>query len=155
MFRQSEVEDLDQAVFGEEQILGLQIAMSDAFRVRRRQPARDLDGIIDGLANGQRVTGQPLSQRLAFQQLGGDVKHAALGTGIVDDHDVGVIERRRRAPFLLEPANAVGIAGESSRKNLQRNLTTQPRIASAVHLAHAARADRRKNLVGSQTRAGG
>ena len=155
MFRQSEVEDLDQPVFRKEQILRLQIAMSDAFRVRRRQPARDLDGIIDGLANRQRGTGQPLSQRLALQQLGGDIKHAALGAGIVDDHDVGVIERGRRAPFLLKPADPVGIAGERSREDLQRNLTPEPRVASAIHLAHAARADRRKNLVGSQTRAGG
>ena len=81
MFRQSEVQDLDQAVFGEEQVLGLQIAVSNAFRVRRRQPARGLDGIIDGLANRQRGTCQPFSQRLTLQQLGGDVKHAALGAG--------------------------------------------------------------------------
>jgi|SRR5277367_2837281 len=35
--RQSEVEDLDQPVLGEEQVLGFQVAMSNALRMRRRQ----------------------------------------------------------------------------------------------------------------------
>jgi hypothetical protein len=74
---------------------------------------------------------------------------------MLDDYDVGVIQRRCRAPFLLEPADPVWIASECSGKDLQGNFTTQPRIACPVHLAHASRADRRKNLVGSQTRAGG
>lgn len=104
-------------------------------RIRRRTAiVADLDGIIDGFAHGQRGTGQPLSQRLALQQFGSDIKHAAVGAGIINDHDVGVIERRGRAPFLLKTEEPLRIADESHRKNLQRNVAPQPGIASAIHL---------------------
>ena len=38
------------AVGRHEHILGLEIAMDDALVVRRREPAGDLDGVIDRLA---------------------------------------------------------------------------------------------------------
>jgi len=53
------------------------------------------------------------------------------------------------------PANPVGIAGECRREDLQRNITPESRVASAIHFSHATRADRCKNFVGSQTRASG
>ena len=52
--------------------------------------------------------------------------HTILGTGIVDHHNVGVIERRCRSPFLLKPADAIGVAGECRGENLERNVATQP-----------------------------
>src|SRR4029077_7134277 len=48
---QAEVENLYSSIFGQEQVLGLQVAMDNALLVRRRQPARRLDGVIDRLAN--------------------------------------------------------------------------------------------------------
>jgi hypothetical protein len=52
---------------------------------------------------------------------------------------------------LLKPADPVGIASEGSGEDLERNVTTEPWVASAVHLAHSARADERKDLVRTQT----
>ena len=52
---EAEVEDLDAAVGGEEDVLRLQVAMDDALLVRRGEAARDLDGDLDRLADGQRA----------------------------------------------------------------------------------------------------
>ena len=70
--RQSEVENLDAIVPGDEHVFRLEIAMRDPFFVRRREAARDLQRILNRLANGDRATPRPLSKRLAFEQLGHD-----------------------------------------------------------------------------------
>ena len=41
------------SVIEDEHVLGLQIAVDDAAVVRGGQSGRDLDAVIDGLANGQ------------------------------------------------------------------------------------------------------
>ena len=46
-FRNAEVEDFDPAVGRHEHVFRFQVAMDDPFRVRRREPARNLDGVLD------------------------------------------------------------------------------------------------------------
>ena len=43
--------------------------MDDALFVRRLEPARDLKGMLDRLANSDRATIQPIPKRLPFEQL--------------------------------------------------------------------------------------
>ena len=52
---QTKVENLDSSIFGQEQVLRLQVAMDNAFLMCRRQAARGLDGIINRLPNRQRA----------------------------------------------------------------------------------------------------
>ena len=85
---QAEVEDLHQPVGGDEQVLGLEIAVHDAAAVRRRQAAGDLLGVGQRLAQRQRAVGQRRSQRLAVEQLGDDVGLAVGGADVVDGDDV-------------------------------------------------------------------
>ena len=51
---QAEVEDLHAAVVGDEEVLGLEVAMDDAVVVRGGEAVGDLDGVVDGLAHRQR-----------------------------------------------------------------------------------------------------
>ena len=74
--RQAEVENLHAPVAGDEEVLWLEVAMDDAFGVRRRQTAGDLLRVIKRLAHGQRTVIQLRAQLLAFQQLGDDVGRA-------------------------------------------------------------------------------
>ena len=53
--REAEVQDLDPAVVGHEQVLGLQVPVDDPLLVRRRQPVRDLDRVVRGLAHRDRA----------------------------------------------------------------------------------------------------
>ncbi len=58
-----------------------------------------------------------------------------------------MVQRRNRARFLFETPQSVGIMRQRLWQHLDRDITPQPRVACAVHLAHAARAQRRLDLV--------
>jgi len=58
-----------------------------------------------------------------------------------------VIEGGEQLRFTTEARDAAGVGGERVRQNLQRDISVQPRIASAIHLSHSAGADRRNDLV--------
>ena len=64
-----------------------------------------------------------------------------------------MIERREQLCFALEARDAVGIGRESIRENFQRDVAIEPRIARAIHLAHAARAESR-HPAGTSSRRG-
>ena len=110
--REAEVEDLHAPVVGDEQVLGLQVAMDDALVVRGREAVGDLHGVVDGLAHRQRARAEPIAQRLALEQLRDDVRRAVLLADVVDGEDVRMIERGGRLRLLLEAAEAIGVRGE-------------------------------------------
>jgi hypothetical protein len=67
---------------------------------------------------------------------------------------VWVVERREHSRFALETGEAIRIAGEGVRQDLQRDLAIQLGIARAVHLAHAAGPEGGENLVRAEAGAG-
>ena len=81
---------------------GLRSRWTIPFRGRRRGPG-ELQGVLDGLANGQRTGVQPLAQRLAFQQLRDQIGRALVVAHVVDGQDVRVVEKAGGAGLLLEP----------------------------------------------------
>jgi hypothetical protein len=50
-----------------------------------------------------------------------------------------------------EPRQAIGVAGERVREDLQRDVAIERRIAGAVDLPHAAFADQRRDFVDAET----
>jgi hypothetical protein len=72
----------------------------------------------------------------------------------VDVRDVWVVQRSEDLSFSLEPGEPIGIVGKGIRQHLQRDVAIQLRVARAVHLAHAASAERRDNLIGANSGAG-
>ena len=136
--RQSEVENLDSAFRGHEQIGRFDIAVHDAAFVRRRERAGDLDGIVDHQARRQRPPVHPLPQRLADEQLGDDPGEVALHADVVDREDVRVVQAARGARFLFEPALAIGIARECRRQDFDGHVAPELWVVCAIDLAHAA-----------------
>lgn len=53
--RQAKVQNLDPAVLGDEEVLGLEVAVDDAFFVSRRHSVSDLHGGINRLPERQRA----------------------------------------------------------------------------------------------------
>ena len=129
--------------------------MDDALLVGRRQPARDLGADLDGLAHGQGAARHALAQRLAFEQLRHDVGRALVVTRVVDRQDVGMVELARGAGLLLEAAEPVGVGREGGGQDLDRHVARQARVAGAVDLAHSARAQESRDLVGPDPGSGG
>ena len=87
--RQAEVEDLDAAVAGDEDVLGLEVAVDDALLVRGRQPLRDLQPPSSiALRGGSGPRARARAQRLALEQLGDDVRRAVVRADVEDRDDV-------------------------------------------------------------------
>src|SRR5580704_6023735 len=117
----------------------LQIPMRDAFLMRRIQSVQNLSGVLNRFVERQRSF-----ERSAFHQL----HHQVVRPDIVQVAYVRVIQRRYGACLALEPF------GELLLGNLDGDGAIQPSVTGLVHFAHATGANRRKNLVGTQTRAG-
>jgi hypothetical protein len=152
-FRQPEVQNLDAIVGGDRQILGLEIAVRDPLLVRRCEPSRDLQGIRDRFAHVDGTGPQPFPQRLPFEQLRHDEWRIRTHADVVHRKDVRTVQRRGRVSFLLESAEAIGIGRERRGQHLDRDVAPKARIAGAIHLAHAARADLAGNLIHPETSA--
>jgi hypothetical protein len=61
-----------------------------------------------------------------------------------------MVESGDRARFAFEAGSCVGIARDVGRKDLDRDRAIEARVARFVHLAHAARAEGREDLVGAK-----
>ena len=106
---ETEIEDLDPLVLRDEDILGLQIAVDDAFFVRRRETVGNLQRVVHDPPDRQRRVAHALAQRLPFEQLRDQVRRALRGTDVVDRENVRVVERRHRTGLGLEAAQPVGV----------------------------------------------
>ena len=67
----------------------------------------------------------------------------------------GMIERGEQLCFTLKSREPIGIARERVGQDFDRDLALQPRIFRAIHLAHAARAEKRDDLISAESSAGG
>src|SRR5205085_2851065 len=72
--------------------------------------------------------------------------HQVVGTNIVNVADIRMIQRRDGMDFALEPI------AEALSGSLDSHFAPHPWIAGAVHLAHAARAQRRQDLIRAELR---
>jgi hypothetical protein len=70
-----------------------------------------------------------------------------MGADVIHGEDVRVVQRRRGAGFLLESIEAIDVGRECRGEYFDRNITSEPRIARTVHLAHAACAECGHDLV--------
>src|SRR5262249_1402485 len=127
----------------------------DPLLVRRGETLGDLDRIVDRLARRDGTAGQSRPQRLALEQLRDDVRRAVVRPEVVNRRDIRVIEDARGARLLLEALQAVRLLRVRRRQDLDRDFAAEARILRAVDLSHAARAQRRSNLVWSEPGAGG
>ena len=94
---QTEVQNLDPAVFRDEEILRLEVTMNDAFVVGSCEPMRDLNSVIDGFADRNRATLQDIPQRFANEQFRDQIRRAFEDAELVDSKDVGMVECRAAA----------------------------------------------------------
>jgi hypothetical protein len=69
---------------------------------------------------------QDVAERRPTQELGDEERTASLDADVVDDEDVGVIQRAGSDRFLVEPPLAVGIALDVRRQARHRRL--QPHL---------------------------
>ena len=108
--RDAEVEDLRRARRGQEDVLGLEIAMDQPSRVRGHQAARHRGGDATGVLRRDRPSADRRPQGLAVQQFRDQVRATVRHPHVEHLDDVGVVERRGDPRFLQEPLDRVPIA---------------------------------------------
>ena len=159
--RQSEVENLDAAVLGQEEVLGLQIAMNDPPGMRRGEARCDLRRVLDGLARRHRPAVQPRAERLPFEELHHDIHdgrnrrgRGSVRADVVDGDDAGRVEGGCGSRLPLQPRHALRITCEQRGQHLDRDVAVQPRIARFVDFAHPAGSEVPEDFVRTETGAG-
>src|SRR5262245_47890856 len=105
----AEVEKLHATIARDEDVLGLQVPMHDAFIVRGRKPVTDLDRVLDGFAYRQCGAAETLTECVALQQLRHDVRSTVVLAEVIHREDVRMIQRCGCAGFLLEPLKAFSV----------------------------------------------
>jgi hypothetical protein len=144
---ETEVEHLREipaaVLVGEEDVLGLQVAVNDAEAVGLVQGAADLHQDRDGsLVRERTLLADDLVQVLAVQELHHDVERAVLQLA-VQEHLHGVLVRQvaHRPGFAAEAGRQVLPVRELGVKDLHRDEPVERRLRGSVDRAHAARAD--------------
>jgi hypothetical protein len=159
-FRQPEVEQLrdwrpGRARAREEDVGGFEIAMDDAGPVRLVERVSDLDRDPQRVVDVERAKFQTSLERFALQELHDQERPAVLVPDVVERADVGMIQLRDRPRLAVEPFAKLRVGGQRFGQDLDRDDAIEPRIASLIDLAHAARSDGGENLVRAEAGTGG
>src|SRR6266508_3892703 len=151
---QTEIENLDETVLGDHDVFGLQVPVDDPRRIRLSEALSDLHADVEQSLGRERSASSQLSQARAVYEFHGDVEGRVGRADVVNRDDVGVIQGRSRARFLLESAQPVRVPREGRRQDLDRNLAREPGIPRPVNLSHPSRAKRGEDFVRAETRTG-
>src|SRR6185369_3365861 len=110
--------------------------------------------VLERFVERQRAPRQSGRQRFAVQVLHDQELEIVLAADVVQRADVRMVEARDRARLALEALAAVRLPGGIGRQHLDRDDARDAGVESAIHLAHAATAKERDDLVRSQPGAG-
>src|SRR5262245_45306849 len=122
--------------------------MDDALGVRGFESLGDLKREPERLAHGRPMRSvEPVGQRGTLDQFEDEKPRSFRFFETVDACNVGMVERREKSRLAIEARQAIGIPRVLVGKRLDRHLPSELRVACAKHLAHAAPAERRHDLV--------
>ncbi len=88
-----------------------------------------------------------IDERRSFHQLHNKRMHAGGIFKTINRCNVRVIQRGQDFGFAFEPARAFCIASQRFRQDFERNLAPEFGVPGAIHLAHAAGAERGDNFI--------
>ena len=92
----------------------------------------------------------PIGKREPLDQLHDECGGAAAAFKAVDSRYVRVVQGRGRLGFRVKAGKAVRVCSHRFREHLDRNVPREVGINGPIHLAHSARANLRRNLVGTK-----
>ena len=120
----------------------LEIAMDDALAMRLVERVGDLGGDLQRLVERKRPFLEARGQRLAVEMRHDEVVRAVDVPDVVDAADVRMVQRGDGPRLAFETRAQIGIAGDVTRQDLDRDGAIEARVAGLVDLAHPACAKR-------------
>ncbi len=145
-----EVEQLHMPLAGHQHVLGLEVAVDDAARVRRGQALRHLRRPVQRSGQRDGPLAEPGPERLALEQLGDEVGLAVVDAHVVEGHHVRVGHRADQPRFSLEALHEGAVCAQCLRDHLDRDLASESGVPRPVDLGHPARSQECQHLVGPQ-----
>ncbi len=135
----AEVEQLRPIAGEHEHVVGLEIAVVDAFGVRGGERACDAEPDRARFGLAQRAARDPRLQRFAVEQLHCQERAAVVGVAEVEHlDDAGMADRADRACFGEEAADRVGTRRQVGAQDFHRGGTREQLVLRAIDRAHAA-----------------
>ncbi len=140
--RQTKVQHLHLAATGQENVGRLDVAMKDAFGMRRIERVGDLRPQFENRAQVEGAAGELPVECLAFEQLHREIELPLMIVEAVDRADVRVIEARRGPRLAAEALDRfLLIVRTGLRQDLERDEPAEADILRLVDHAHPASAE--------------
>ena len=136
--RQSKVEDFHLAVRRHLDVGRLEVAMDDAFFVRRFEGICDLARHEQRLVDRDRATRRQIGQRLALDQFEDDGRDGADLLEAVHGRDIRMVESGKQFGFALKAGEPFAVTGERLRQHFEGDITFQARVSGTIDFAHSA-----------------
>ena len=145
---ETEIENLDHAVIGDEDVGGLDVAVDDAVDVRVVEPFADIDRDVQLAAHAQLLrAGHALLQILPLEELHREVGLTLVLAEVVDGDDVAVRQLTGGPGLAEESFTEVSALVNRRRDHLDRHRPLQQRVVGAVHDTHPALSQSLEELI--------
>jgi hypothetical protein len=131
----------------DEDIGRLDVAVDDAFGVRRIERIGNLDGQTEQSVGLDGPSSDAVCQRHALQQFHRNEGPPIDLVDFMDHANVGVVQRGRSLGLALKTAEGLRIVGQFLGKELQGNVTPQLKVFRLIHYAHASTTDSAEDVV--------
>ena len=130
----------ERVIAGEEDVVGFDVAMHDAARVRVGERVGDILEDAHGVAHGQlALAGETRAQRLALDERHRVVEDVAFAARREQRHDVRMLQRRGELDLAVEAVDA-DLRRQLGRQDFDDDLAGEPGFFGEEHAAHAAAA---------------
>ena len=136
MFGESEIQQLYNAASGSEDVCWFEVAMNDAFGVRRLERHSYLHGKPQGHSRWERLLVRGNNRRPVNV-----LNDQIIRSDIINLANIGMIQRGNGFRFALETL------AELRGGNFDRDEATQTRISGAIHFTHSTSANKRKDFI--------
>ena len=133
----AEVRQHRRVVVAEQHVVGLDVAMHDAQRMRRVQCRRQLRQHVQAFAQAQPGR-EPVGQAAVAEVLHADVVALVGGDHVIDGDDVGVAQPGEGMRLVDEALRQFAVAGDRAVEQLQRDRALQRALGRQVDDRHAA-----------------
>src|SRR3989338_444122 len=145
---QAEIHDFRNAVFCDDHIRRLNVAVDDADLMGFLETLGDLEGKVQASIDWQLPFGNFLSQRTSFVVIHDD-EQASIGSffDIMNRTNVVVLQRGSRLCFVDEAFFGLAVTGEFGWKKLEGNGALKPSVFCFINDTHTAAAKVFKNSV--------
>ena len=142
-----EIEDLRRPGVRDQNVVGFQVAMDDALRVRGVESARDLPRQCEHRVGRHGRPRQTAPEGLTLKQLRHEVWLLAVEDGVEDGDDVRMVQAARRARLALEALHTVRVAREFRRQQLDGHDAVEHVVTRRVDDPHPPGPQAIENLV--------